>query len=528
MNLLKSQFLLVAFLLVTSFALNAQKVTFDNVVKVRLQNSGPILDNEQVKGYYFFYEVDKVDRKSRAYMLQILDENMKEVSKRKFIKSKHTSLTEAAYNGNAFLFSFIDFKKKILDLVSYDKEMKRLGSRAYKLDKWGMSQFYSAARGAEPEPSINKIIYPVGNHGFMRYTMKKNKKIGYDLEYLPNNLKKAGSWNKSSPEASKTIAMAAFGDVNDKYLVSAITRKPKLLSNKNVTFSISVLDLETHKIAFEKELKTSKYIYSFMNAIMNDEKQSIMVFGEYFNPNDNLLKDKSQGLCALEYDMKGKIINKAHYSWKGKIKKHIGVDKKGRIEDGGHVAFHKIVKSDDGHFYAIGEMYKKAVSGLGIASQLLNRGGSNASMAKMVILDMILFDLNPDLTLNDVKVIEKRNSDFFLQAGMGHYPPSMLAYIIRAYGGFDYSYTQMSKDKTSFFSTFTAWEDEKKKGKKRGAYFGIIAHTAGDDDYVVDKIDLTTDASYISVFPAKPGYILISEYFKKAKKLETRLEKINY
>jgi hypothetical protein len=28
--------------------------------------------------------------------------------------------------------------------------------------------------------------------------------------------------------------------------------------------------------------------------------------------------------------------------------------------------------------------------------------------------------------------------------------------------------------------------------------------------------------------PAKPGYVLISEYFKEEKKIDLRLEKINY
>ncbi len=28
--------------------------------------------------------------------------------------------------------------------------------------------------------------------------------------------------------------------------------------------------------------------------------------------------------------------------------------------------------------------------------------------------------------------------------------------------------------------------------------------------------------------PAKPGYVLITEYFRKDKKLDMRLEKINY
>lgn len=527
MKAIFNRILILAILVSSAFSGQAQKTSFDDVRTVSLQNSGPILENGQVKGYYMFYMVDKVDRKSRAYMLRILDENLRDVAKKKFIKSKHTSLKEATYNNKAFLFSFVDYKAKTLELVSYDKEMKRLGKRTIELDKWALSQYYTQGtnKGTEMEPSLNKMIFPIGDRGFMRYNMKKNKKrkIGYELEYLPNDLKKSGTWNKDSPEESKAVLMAGYGDANDKYLVSSITSKPKMLSNKGIAFSISVLNLETKKIVFEKELKSKKYIYSFMNAFINDEKETIMVFGEYFNPGDNIVKAKSQGLCALEYDMKGKIIGLAHHSWEGAIAKKIGVDKKGRIEDGGYVAFHRITKSADGHYYAVGEMYKKSVSGLGVAAKML---GGQGALVKMVILDMIIFDFNADLSLNDVEVIEKRKSDFFLAEGMGIYPPTLLAYVIRAYGGFDYSYTQENEDKSSFFSTFSS--TSKEKGKKRKAYFGIIAHTDGDNDYVLDKVDLSTDASYIRVLPAKPGYIMLIEYFRKAKKIETRLEKINY
>ena len=514
--------LIVLSLLLCNVHSNAQKVSFDDVMSVRLQNMGPILENNQVKGYYSFYKVDKVDRKTNAYLLQIVDENLRPVAKKRMTHPKTTSLTEAVYNGKAFLFSFVDTKSKELKLVTYDKEMKRLGSRTYELDKWGMSQYYSG----QSEVSNNKLIFAFGDKGFARYNLVKNKKVGYEIEYLSNDLKKANSWNHKSPKASKVMHMAGYGDAKGKYLVSAVTTKPKLLSNKDVTFGIQLLDLENKSLVFEKPLSSGKHLYSFMNAFINDDLQGITVFGEYFNADDNIIKDKSKGLCALQFDMDGKIIKKEHHSWNGVIKKKIGVDKKGRIEDGGYVALHRIAQSSDGHFYAIGEMYKKAASGLGIASQVLAGNNSEASMAKMVILDLILFDFNPDLTLNDVDVFEKKKTDFGLPRGMGHYPPSMLAHVIRAYGGFDYAFTQLNEDKSSFFSTYTSTEKEKKK--KRKAYFGIISRTEGDDDYVVDKVDLSTEATSIRVFPAKAGYILLTEYFKKEKKLESRLEKINY
>jgi len=525
MNAFMNRLLLIVLLLGTALSSHAQKVSFDDVLSIQLRNMGPILEDNQVKGYYMFYKVDKVDRKNNAFLLRILDENLRDVAKKRFVNSKHTVLTEAAYNGKAFLFSFLDAKEKVLKLTTYDKEMTRLGSQKIELDKWGMSQYQTQLSSSrkEEEASDSKMIFPMGDHGFARYNLVKNKKVGYEIEYLPNDLKRKESWNKKSPENSKVMLMAGFADASDKYLVSAVTTKPKLLSNKNLTFLLQTIELETQKVVFEKELKSSKYIYSFMNATISEDQKSIMVLGEYFNSSDNILKDRSQGLYALEYDMTGKVIKEEHHSWTGAISKKVKVGKKGKIDDKGYIAFHKILKSANGHYYAIGEQYKKAASGAGIAIAAL---GGRASVMKMVVMDLVIFDLNPDLSLNDVQIFEKEKQNIILPAGMGHQPPTLLSYYIRAYGAFDYSFTQLNEDNSSFFSTYAS--TEKKKGEKRKSYFGIISHTDGDEDYVLDKIDLETDATRINVFPAKPGYILLTEYYKKKKKLESRLEKINY
>lgn len=507
----------------------AQKSTFDDVLSVQLQNIGPIVESNTVKGYYMFYKVDKVDRKNNSYMLKILDENLRDVALKKIIKPKNVVLTEAVYNGEAFLFSFLDPRAKSLNLVTYNREMKKLGSKTIKLDKWSMTQYqsYANSSGGAAEASSNKVIHPIGNKGFVRYTTVKNKKAGYVVEYMPNDLKKtSGGWSFASSKESKMYHFAGYAYSDDNYLLSVIINKPKLLSNKNVLFALEMTDAKTGKKIFRKDLKIGRNIYSFMNAILHQDGKSLMVFGEYFNADGNILKDRSEGLSCLQFDFEGNLINKEHYSWKGKIKRELPTDKKGRVVDGGYVAFHKFVQTSDGHVFAIGEMYKKAVSGLGIASQALTRGGGGMAAMKMVVLDMVLFDINPDLTLNDVTIFEKRKSDVGLPQGAGIQPPTLLSYYIRAFGGFDYNFTQVTKDKSSFFTTYSAIEKKKKSKKK--PYFAIISHTEGDEGYVTDKIDLTTDATNIMVFPAKPGYIMLAEYFKKKKKLETRLEKINY
>ena len=45
-------------------AFGQNKLSIDKVYSVTLRNSGPILENEQIKGYYFFYQSDKIDKKT--------------------------------------------------------------------------------------------------------------------------------------------------------------------------------------------------------------------------------------------------------------------------------------------------------------------------------------------------------------------------------------------------------------------------------------------------------------------------------
>ena len=47
------------------FQHQAQKLTIDNIRKVSMRGSGAIKDGSDVKGYYFFYVSDKVDKKNQ-------------------------------------------------------------------------------------------------------------------------------------------------------------------------------------------------------------------------------------------------------------------------------------------------------------------------------------------------------------------------------------------------------------------------------------------------------------------------------
>ncbi len=58
-----------------------------------LVNSGVMMNSENsVDGYYFFYEVDKVSKTEREFLIKILDQNLNEILNKSLIESKNTFL----------------------------------------------------------------------------------------------------------------------------------------------------------------------------------------------------------------------------------------------------------------------------------------------------------------------------------------------------------------------------------------------------------------------------------------------------
>src|SRR5260221_6916734 len=77
------------------------KLSIEKVYSAYLRNSGAIIAKNQIKGYFFLYQSDKIDRHTNQYTLQILDENLNKVKDIKFEDSKKLSLLESSYNGGS-------------------------------------------------------------------------------------------------------------------------------------------------------------------------------------------------------------------------------------------------------------------------------------------------------------------------------------------------------------------------------------------------------------------------------------------
>ena len=107
----------------------AQTRKFENVMKMSVRNTGYIMEKDVLVGYYVFYKVDKVDRKTEAFKLELLDNNLGVVKSIDIQRPKNSVLLEMEYNGKAFIMSFFD-GKKTMDFMTFDIAGKKVGEKS--------------------------------------------------------------------------------------------------------------------------------------------------------------------------------------------------------------------------------------------------------------------------------------------------------------------------------------------------------------------------------------------------------------
>jgi len=116
-----------------TFGQDAQKV-FDDVKNITVRNFGAIKKNNVVKGYFSFYEYDKVDKKTLLFRLNLMDENLNDLGTKDIEGPKDWELISTAYDGNNFCFKFYDEKAKTIELKVYDNEAKEVASNVVDLN----------------------------------------------------------------------------------------------------------------------------------------------------------------------------------------------------------------------------------------------------------------------------------------------------------------------------------------------------------------------------------------------------------
>jgi hypothetical protein len=513
-------------LLLTSLQLSAQeKLSLSNIRSIYLRNTGTIVENTEIKGYYAFYQSDKIDKHTNEYTLQIIDNNLNKIKDIVFTDDKNVQLLESAYNGSTIMFLFYNSKEKTLEYRSYGFDGKEKMTYTKELDKRS-KELLETTYGQKHEDGQNEALFDIEGKGYVAtYPIREKKYYSYEVNMFFTDRKKQWTFEAVEEQDDKWASAVYLGATNDLVLLEV--GKKKHLTSQDTHVSLLGLNINTGSQVFELNTEATDYTFCPMNIVPMNGSTNFLVMGTYYKANANVTKDNSLGLAVYEMNAAGKIVNKKYNSWAEDVSKYLPIDKKGNVDNIGYLFFHKIIQTEDGSYFAVGEGYRKTVSALGVISQSLSllgghAGGGGPALMKLKITDMVVMKFSKDFSIQAANIYDKHNNSMEMPMGLGWSSPHTMALVAKGFGGFDYCYTQTDKDRSSFV---VGYNDYEKSDDYSGSTFHTISYS--NNKMTLDKINLKSKASRTKVFPAKTGSVMIMEYFKKDKKLEMRLEKVN-
>ncbi len=507
-------------ILMNLFYLEAQNLSIENVYKVTLRNTGAIKEGSEVKGYYFFYVSDKIDKRTNEYTLQITDNNLKKIKDIKFQDSKDISILESSFNGTDLIFLFYNEDARTFEYQVYGTDGKKKFSynrELTKKEKRYLEMSYLAAN--DDDDQQYKGLYPIEGKGFIsNMPSREDKDYTFQIDFFSSEKRK--QWTYVPTEGAKRFIADYLGTYNGVVFLEVL-KYGSVMDSKPESVLLG-LNLESGKQVFEKPTDNTKYkFYPASMSLLNDGKA--IIFGEYFDLNGNVMKDKSLGFAFMGVDEKGTIVSEKYCGWGLELGKYLDVSSKGKIDDFGYMYVHSIIQTADGNVFAVGEGYKKVASALGILSKVAGRGGGGLSAVKVKVTNMLLIQFDKNFNVKNAKVYEKNSNTEELPGGAEFMSaPAMGKLLKYAYGGFDYAYTQVNKDNTSFT---VCYKDYVKGKDYKGSTFNSI--TVNEGKITTDRLNTKSEASSSSVLPGKQGQVLILDYYKKAKKLDAHFEKLN-
>lgn len=485
-------------LMLAHSGLAQNKLSIENVRTVFLRSTGPITSNYEVKGYFTFFQSDKVDKKSNEYTLQLMDENLNKVKDVQFVDSKNIILQESASDNKSILFKFYNADQKSYDCRVYGVDGKQKFSYQREVDKKTLA-YLKAAK--VPPGSESNNLFAVENKGFIAvYQQMVDDIPTFEINFYSSTDKRQWSY---VPSVVKPAGGSFLGCSENLALFNVIKSAGTPLSPKIETWILGIY-LQSGERAFEIRTDAQQYNMTPMSVINFKGTDNFLLMGAYFDKNEKNLSGRSLGVGLWLMNSSGRVLNSKYNSWESEIRKVLNVNEKGRVQDFGYVFFHDLIETSNGHFFAVCEGYRKSGS-------------------KMLVTDMLLLHFDEKFNIREAKIYEKNSNSLDLPAAVEMMNLAAAGNYIK-YGayGFDYAFTQIDKTRSSFSVGYT---DYVKDRDYKGLTFNAISYNSGM--LSTDKINLKTEAGSMRIFAGKPGSVMILEYFKKEKKLDMRLEKIN-
>ena len=521
-KIFKLQFLLLGLFLILGTSLGAQSREFTHVKRINMNGVQAIKQNNVVIGYYAYFFVEKKDRKNFTFMLDIMDVNLKTTHKLKFTKPRRSILLETQFNGTHFCFTYLDAKKRTLTSNIYDLNAKLTGTNVIE-DLERLSVKTLLQQQDMEDGYYSGTLMPIQNKGFAVAYPKKQSGLKVKIDMFDNKGKK--QWTADSGVSKKAFELFSPMYYSEDYIVGSIMSRPGRISKK-LTETVHIFDNKTGKLLGKVKTENAKAFFAVNGVDFDKNKGEFFMYGTKYNRKNKKPDFKHQiGLFLTYFTPDGKVSDK-HLSYWGKaiMKKVKGKDK-AKIKKGASIMLHNITRTNTGKFIAVGELYNKEASALGIASKLMS-SNSNVSVTKVVLYNMLVFEFDKDFKIEKVTVIEKPKRNRLLPAGYEWVNEGKLGYILKALGQFDFEFYTVNSDHSSFSTAYTSY-NRGKKGRNGNRYTLGVISLDENGKVVSKKISLKSKPTRFTALPAKPGYIGIFEYFRKGKTAKIRVEKLD-
>lgn len=502
------------------FLSNAQTASVPNLLNIKsLKSSGAIYEMDKLVGYYVFYFKEKESTKNSIYEIEVFDDNYNSVKSFEIIRPKNTSLLQSVYNGKAFLFTFYDAKEGI-ECISYDKTGKELGT--HNMGFKGLSAMEKSLTAQATFSTCGSDMFVLLNQG--------------NVKAFDNAMKLQWTYDVPTESSKEYNALSAI--YMDEAFIILSNYKKKNMTTRKIDLDFMILNTESGTLVKLLDMGTEESgKQTIVRGHVDDESGKIVLTGEYFKPGDDFLKDKSKGLFIKEVDFNGKEISMSKFAWEGDIdtfkNELLSDDEKDEDKKSYSIFFHDAVRLANGHLYLIGEQFRKQLSAGGTALNVLagaSGGSSNASNFEVRVGNMVVIEFDENNNLVDYSIIEKKKTSVLLQEGSGILGTAYLGYIVKAMGGFDYSFTFRDSQKDEFSVIYIdadrKEENDDKNIDKADKMLGVLHFE--NSEMTASRVPINTEARSWWLQPAKVGNVAIMEYFKKEKTLEMRLEPLVY
>jgi len=504
---------LILLLLISSLGINAQITDLQKLSAGKLYSSDAIKDsNNNIKGYFFLFETDKISKETYELQYVILDENLTKVTNGFITEMKYESWIVDA-KGIKVKVSLFDNKLLIRFTDDFGSNMNEVYKRFRILD-------LKTNKLSEPFIYNNEkiVLNPKFDRKLKNYSGNESQNMSYynevglivDSRTFDNSSKSEKSYLEKIDENFKPLWKTIYEESANKKRTKSISylnsdQEVLIFFNhfqKNSVkyvndFSVLIFDAKDGKLTTEFFFPNTKdFAYKVVDVKLTDNE--ILLFGnfsaksEFGNTNDT----DNTGLFSYRLDKTtGKIKDKNFIYWQD-IGIKLNIKANGYIKNEGYIFIHNMLPLSDGRIIAVCEAFLQS---------------------PITTNNMYFLELSKDLQLNQVFKVDKFKNKF----------PNTIAHSddIKKYGMFDFiDYQTLGDDEFLFFLN----DNEKgSRNRKKSTLYGIVSYTEGK--FNRQTLNLKTETSTISAFPSKKGYITLIENFdEKGKPSEIRLEKINY